>query len=965
VSGYGITDVYTKTAGDARYAYVGGSNASGTWGINITGSAGSVTNGVLTTGSYADPTWITSLAGSKITGNISGNAGTATTLATARALWGQSFDGSAAVTGALSGVTTIAASGTATISSTTALAFSYAGNADLQLSNASGVFRIVNAAYTVAAMTVTQAGVVSAGSSFSGPLTGTVTGSLIGNADTATKLATARAINGVNFDGSAAITVTAAAGTLSGATLASGVTASSLTSVGTLASLTVTGTVTAGGLVSTSDWTFQGAAGKTIYALNVAGTDYTTLTVNSGTFYIFAGTAAQGNAQRFSQTYNQATFTTPLAITGAFTGATTGAFSGTVTATRALLTATNSAYSGSAIAMNGSASGTTYLTNVAGTFYLSNNGSTDHLTIGSAGAATFSSSLAIGGALTGVTTYSGTGTLSIAKTTAGIGIYAVNSATAGSNYGVDGEATGAGATLNVGAYFAATGASTNIALQIPVTYPGVGVNNYAIKSDSVAQSTFAGPVSTQALTATGASVFNPTVVNTGISIYNSTATSDGASTPLWIAGKNAAASIYNVSIELATNAGAAGDMVFRTGANSATGFGTVALRLSGATQAATFASSLAIGGALTGATTGAFSSTLDVTGAVTFGNNVTQSRGLTGFNVFAVRNTTAGTGNGSVINMGTDTGTQAGALWAFSSTYTTTAGYAANGITLSAAYAGGLSLIAENASGTVRIYAANTLAATFTGANTALAGTLAVTGALTVTGVVNIPGTSYFKGNTAAGFRFNNYADTLNLLIITDAGAVSIPNGNLTVTGTVIASTGFTVGTSGAHKVVTNANATLGYLIRSGTWKGTAENTLALAAETGFGISMFTGGTATERFVIDSSGNVGIGTASPRTVTDIRTGADGVLSIGNTTETSGKYTGIRFGNYSATDGFYNAGILYKSTGDGASRGDLIIAMNTASNGVNATAANAVVTFAGATGIPTFSTTVKASDFVLT
>jgi hypothetical protein len=40
---------------------------------------------------------------------------------------------------------------------------------------------------------------------FAGPLTGNVTG----NADTATKLATARAINGVNFDGSAPITVTA------------------------------------------------------------------------------------------------------------------------------------------------------------------------------------------------------------------------------------------------------------------------------------------------------------------------------------------------------------------------------------------------------------------------------------------------------------------------------------------------------------------------------------------------------------------------------------------------------------------------------------------------------------------------------------------------------------------------------------------------------------------------------------
>ncbi|MCX6736211.1 MAG: hypothetical protein NTZ13_03960, partial [Candidatus Parcubacteria bacterium] len=42
----------------------------------------------------------------------------------------------------------------------------------------------------------------------------TLTGSLTGNADTATKLFTARAINGINFDGSAPITVTAASSTL-------------------------------------------------------------------------------------------------------------------------------------------------------------------------------------------------------------------------------------------------------------------------------------------------------------------------------------------------------------------------------------------------------------------------------------------------------------------------------------------------------------------------------------------------------------------------------------------------------------------------------------------------------------------------------------------------------------------------------------------------------------------------------
>ena len=66
-----------------------------TYAINISGNAATATNGVVTSGSYADPAWITSLAGSKIAGNISGNAGTATTLATARTINGVSFNGSA------------------------------------------------------------------------------------------------------------------------------------------------------------------------------------------------------------------------------------------------------------------------------------------------------------------------------------------------------------------------------------------------------------------------------------------------------------------------------------------------------------------------------------------------------------------------------------------------------------------------------------------------------------------------------------------------------------------------------------------------------------------------------------------------------------------------------------------------------------------------------------------------------
>jgi hypothetical protein len=46
-------------------------NTTGSSG-SCTGNAATVTNGVVTTGSYADPTWITSLAGSKITGTIDG-----------------------------------------------------------------------------------------------------------------------------------------------------------------------------------------------------------------------------------------------------------------------------------------------------------------------------------------------------------------------------------------------------------------------------------------------------------------------------------------------------------------------------------------------------------------------------------------------------------------------------------------------------------------------------------------------------------------------------------------------------------------------------------------------------------------------------------------------------------------------------------------------------------------------------
>lgn len=101
-----------------------------------------------------------------------------------------------------------------------------------------GLTALEFAADPIVPKTLTLSGALVA-ASFNGPL--------IGNASTATSaaaLTTPRAINGVAFDGTAPITITAAAGTLTGAALAAGVTGSSLTSVGILGALSIAGALT-------------------------------------------------------------------------------------------------------------------------------------------------------------------------------------------------------------------------------------------------------------------------------------------------------------------------------------------------------------------------------------------------------------------------------------------------------------------------------------------------------------------------------------------------------------------------------------------------------------------------------------------------------------------------------------------------------------------------------------------------
>jgi hypothetical protein len=171
---------------------------------DVSGNAGTVTNGVYTTGSYADPTWISSLASSKITGTIHANTVT-------------------------NGVY-VTDTGTVT---NTMLAGNIANN---KLANSSITLGSTNLA--LGSTTTAISGLTSVSST---AFTGNLTGNVTGNASTATKFATARNINGVAFDGSVDVTVTAAAGTLSGTTINSTVVTSSLTSVGTLNELSVEG----------------------------------------------------------------------------------------------------------------------------------------------------------------------------------------------------------------------------------------------------------------------------------------------------------------------------------------------------------------------------------------------------------------------------------------------------------------------------------------------------------------------------------------------------------------------------------------------------------------------------------------------------------------------------------------------------------------------------------------------------
>jgi hypothetical protein len=185
----------------------------------------------------------------KVKGDITGNAGSADRLSTARTINGTPFDGQQNVT-IKSSTTNKLVRGTYILGADFDGGTEIAWSVDATPSNVIGKLVARNSEGGFSAGTISA--------DLVGNVTGNVTASsgtsifnvvqantfvgatLTGNANSATQLATPRQINGVNFNGTSNITVTAEAGTLTGNTLNSTITQSSLEQLGTLIDLNVT-----------------------------------------------------------------------------------------------------------------------------------------------------------------------------------------------------------------------------------------------------------------------------------------------------------------------------------------------------------------------------------------------------------------------------------------------------------------------------------------------------------------------------------------------------------------------------------------------------------------------------------------------------------------------------------------------------------------------------------------------------
>ena len=225
----------------------------------------------------------------KINGSVTGNAATATQLQTARLINGVPFTGDVNIT-IKSSTTNHLKKGTYILGADFDGSSETTWSVDATPSNSIGkvVARNSQGGFSAGVITADLVGDVTgnvtanSGISVFNTVQATqfVGSQLTGNAATATRLATAKTINGVNFDGTNNITVTAAAATLTGTTLNSGVTLSSLNQVGTLNSLSVADTgITVGSgstlrvFVDAATPTIRSNTGRLNFDMGISGPD--------------------------------------------------------------------------------------------------------------------------------------------------------------------------------------------------------------------------------------------------------------------------------------------------------------------------------------------------------------------------------------------------------------------------------------------------------------------------------------------------------------------------------------------------------------------------------------------------------------------------------------------------------------------------------------------------------------------